>query len=88
MNRLSASVGSKAEPSAVAREAEKIRGLILLAFPVSQVPKRPPSRSSAERLYKENCQLCHGEKGLADTPTAERLDPKPRNFQDPEVNNW
>lgn len=33
-----------------------------------------------ERLYRDNCAACHGEKGGGDGPAAKFLQPKPRNF--------
>jgi uncharacterized membrane protein len=36
----------------------------------------------AAHLFKSRCAACHGEHGLADTPTAQALNPRPRNFTD------
>lgn len=34
----------------------------------------------AEDLYQETCSVCHGDKGDADTHTADAINPRPRNF--------
>ena len=35
-------------------------------------------------VYSVNCASCHGEKGDGDTPVAAALDPKPKNFSEPD----
>ncbi len=35
-------------------------------------------------IYKKQCQMCHGEKGLGDGPAGRLLNPKPMNFTDKE----
>lgn len=39
-----------------------------------------------EALFKQNCSSCHGDTGHGDGPAAGSLNPKPRNFTQP--NNW
>jgi len=41
------------------------------------------AQSSAEALYKSKCQMCHGEKGLADSGAGKAMKVKP--ITDPEV---
>ena len=41
------------------------------------------AQSSAEALYKAKCQMCHGEKGLADSGAGKAMKVKP--ITDPEV---
>lgn len=35
------------------------------------------AQSSAEAVYKAKCQMCHGEKGLADSPAGKSMKVKP-----------
>jgi mono/diheme cytochrome c family protein len=35
-----------------------------------------------ETLYKQNCEPCHGERGLGDGPAASTINPRPRNLAD------
>jgi len=41
------------------------------------------AQSSAEALYKAKCQMCHGEKGLADSGAGKSMKVKP--VTDPDV---
>ena len=41
------------------------------------------AQSSAEALYKSKCQMCHGEKGMADSGAGKAMKVKPAT--DPEV---
>jgi len=41
------------------------------------------AQSSAEALYKSKCQMCHGEKGMADSGAGKAMKVKP--ISDPEV---
>ena len=41
------------------------------------------AQSSAEALYKQKCQTCHGEKGLADSAAGKAMKVKP--VTDPDV---
>jgi mono/diheme cytochrome c family protein len=40
------------------------------------------SVSKGQTIFKKNCQVCHGEKGMGDGPAGQRLNPKPANFTD------
>jgi mono/diheme cytochrome c family protein len=42
--------------------------------------------AKGEKLFKQNCTSCHGETGHGDGPAAGTLNPKPRNFSQP--NGW
>ena len=50
-------------------------------------PARPPVDSigmaNAAKIYKQNCELCHGKTGNGDGVGAAGLNPKPRKFTDP-----
>ncbi|MBS1805381.1 MAG: cytochrome c [Acidobacteria bacterium] len=41
------------------------------------------AQSSSEALYKSKCQMCHGEKGMADSPAGKSMKVKP--ISDPDV---
>jgi len=40
----------------------------------------PEKLTKGETLYKTNCALCHGDKGMGDGPAGQALKPPPRNF--------
>ena len=41
--------------------------------------------AKGQEVFTTFCVVCHGETGQGDGPTAASLDPKPRNFTDPEI---
>lgn len=43
----------------------------------------PAAVAEAERVWKDKCVTCHGDRGMGDGPGAAALDPKPRTFRDP-----
>lgn len=47
--------------------------------------KSKVSVSGGETLYRTTCSVCHGDKGDANTWVSGSLNPKPKNFTDPEV---
>lgn len=46
------------------------------------IPATPENLMAAQELFQDNCQLCHGEKGLGDGPGAKTIKVKPANFTD------
>ena len=46
-------------------------------------PRLGPDLANGERLFDENCVSCHGPRGAGDGPSADTLNPKPRDFTDP-----
>jgi high-affinity iron transporter len=75
------------------REWGEVRGLTQILLPllsehlnVISYPTLGPNLSRGQRLYEENCSKCHGLEGDGKGPEAEELDPPPRSFQDPRMN--
>ncbi|MBW2426946.1 MAG: cytochrome c [Deltaproteobacteria bacterium] len=66
--------GDAARPSAPA--AKKA------AAPAAASPEATQEEATA--LFQGRCVTCHGAGGRGDGPASKGLDPKPRNFQDPE----
>ena len=71
----------------------EVRGLTLSLLPrfsehlnVISYPAVVPNLSRGERLFVENCAKCHGLEGDGKGPSAAELDPPPRSFQDPRMN--
>jgi high-affinity iron transporter len=56
-----------------------IKDMNLLVFPHVN-----PDLANGQRLFRENCVSCHGDRGAGDGPAADTLNPKPRDFTDPE----
>lgn len=49
-------------------------------------PAAPTSAAAAEarQIFETRCAVCHGVQGAGDGPGSAGLDPKPRDFRDPE----
>ncbi len=46
------------------------------------VPATQENLAAADQIFRDNCMLCHGEKGMGDGPGAKVLKVKPANFTD------
>jgi mono/diheme cytochrome c family protein len=46
------------------------------------VPVTSAGLAEAAKIFKDNCVMCHGEKGMGDGETAKTLNRKPANFTD------
>ncbi len=60
-----------------------IRSLVTLAMACSLAGAVGFAQSGGEETYKTKCAMCHGAKGLAETPAAKAMKVKP--VSDPEV---
>jgi mono/diheme cytochrome c family protein len=52
--------------------------------PAPAAPPPPAAPLTAEGVFKTRCATCHGEGGHGDGPASVALNPKPRNYTDPE----
>jgi mono/diheme cytochrome c family protein len=52
--------------------------------PAPTAPPPPAAPLTAEGVFKTRCSTCHGEGGHGDGPASVALNPKPRNYTDPE----
>jgi high-affinity iron transporter len=75
--RLARLVAGKANESAVADQAAKIRWALIEAYGLQVAPKRAPDLSGAATLYAQHCAGCHGASGRGDGAAAKGLDPAP-----------
>lgn len=50
-------------------------------------PATVAATNPAEQKYQLYCAACHGADGRADSPTAQAMNPRPRNFHDVEWQN-
>jgi mono/diheme cytochrome c family protein len=83
--RLAELVSGKADASAVASQASRVRGMLVAAYGLEVAPKAVPRvAATAAALYAQHCASCHGAEGRGDGPAATGLDPRPASFQDTE----
>jgi mono/diheme cytochrome c family protein len=52
--------------------------------PATVMTANPKLLARGEVLFKQNCTSCHGDAGRGDGPAAAMLNPKPRNFTQPD----
>ena len=71
------------DPWGESKMTRKIRFAIALAAVLSFAGAVGFAQSSAQAVYKSKCQMCHGAKGMADSPVGKTMKIKPIN--DPSV---
>ena len=81
---LARDVRERADPERVRASTEAIIPALVDAFDLKPVPRAVPDPARARALYRENCALCHGERGGGDGPRAAQLEPPPVAFTDRE----
>jgi mono/diheme cytochrome c family protein len=68
---------------------KSIRGVLFLALPLAILlwPAGAPGQDEEQgrKIYNEKCQFCHGIKGNGDGPAAASLNPRPADFNGPNV---
>lgn len=84
LRALGTMLESKADASRFEALARKIREATLERFAIPAFPAAPPSFDRGKTLYRENCAICHGDRGDGQGAVAATLDPPPASFIDPE----
>lgn len=82
LGRLLKVIQEKAAPQVVAPMARELQREMIGITGIELQPIHWPSLKSGEKLYVQNCALCHGNSGLGDGPAGKGLDPSPANFAD------
>ncbi|HEY1534875.1 MAG TPA: cytochrome c, partial [Polyangiaceae bacterium] len=76
-------IDESARAEEVGARVDELRTLLVGAYRIEDGPAAPPSVTHGRALYEQNCAVCHGLTGHADTPTAAAVRPHPVNFLDP-----
>lgn len=84
LTELGTLLAKKADAEEFETLARKMRGLVMLRFRINPAPSTPPSFDRGRSLYRENCAICHGDRGDGQSDLALNQDPPPANFLDPE----
>ena len=83
LEQAAAAVKAKAEPPLVEAACRQAREIAIARFGLRTTPATRPSLGHAQALYAQNCAVCHGPSGDADTERARTLDPRPARFREP-----
>jgi len=83
LQALGSLVKEKADPETVGWACHAARDAVVGRFSLRTMPTSRPQLARAEGLYKQNCAVCHGPDGRAQTERARALDPPPASFRDP-----
>lgn len=71
---------AKESPKEIKNIANQLSQDLLALGILNNVPSTYPDIANGKVLYKNNCQYCHGKKGLGDGLSAKGLNPAPSNF--------
>lgn len=78
-------VASKASEAEVEAAIDVVRAKVTASFRLMEAPTTPPDPKRGEALFQEQCAVCHGATGRADSPGGAMLNPLPANFHDPKI---
>jgi len=83
LEQVARAVRDKGRPEVVAAACRQTRAAVVARFGLRTTPFSRPSLPRAEALYAQNCAVCHGPTGEADTERARTLNPRPARFREP-----
>jgi high-affinity iron transporter len=82
--QLRAAIGSRAEPTEVAKQAHALADTLMSAYGIAATPATAPAVATAAPMYAQMCAGCHGALGHGDGVAAAGLTPPPIAFSDRE----
>jgi high-affinity iron transporter len=85
IQEVKARVDEGKDPDGVSRDCGALVEDLVLAGGLSRSPRRPPDLARGEQLYQVACTACHGADGRAQVAIAEKMEPRPANFHDPDT---
>ncbi len=84
LRQLERLIADKAELKQIRAVCSALTAAMIKEMNLVVFPRVGPDLANGERLFSENCVSCHGALGKGDGPAADTLNPKPRDFTDPE----
>lgn len=84
LRKLEDLIAAKAEAPAVRALCHELAAVFIKEMNLIVFPRFSPDLANGEKLFGENCATCHGDCGAGDGPSADTLNPKPRDFTDPQ----
>ncbi len=85
LQEVKARVDKGEDPEGVSRDCGELVEDLVLAGGLARSPRQPPSLERGEALFQVACAACHGADGRGQVLIARTMEPKPANFQDPEL---
>jgi high-affinity iron transporter len=82
---VKARVDEGKDPEGVSRDCGALVEELVVAGGLARSPRRPPELARGEQLFKVACAACHGADGRGQVPIAEKMEPRPANFHDPDI---
>jgi len=82
---LKARIDQAQDPTGVPQDARRLIEDVVAATGMARSPSAAPDLKKGAALFEVACAACHGKEGKADTEIAPTMDPRPRNFHDPEA---
>lgn len=81
--KLARMVADKMATRQIRAQCQALLGILIKEKNLLVFPRLGPDLANGERLFEDNCVPCHGPRGAGDGPSADTLNPKPRDFTDP-----
>jgi len=85
LEAVKARVDQGKDAEGVSRDCGALVEDLVLAGGLARSPRRPPELARGEQLFQVACAACHGADGRSQVPIAQTMDPRPANFQNPEL---
>jgi high-affinity iron transporter len=82
---VKARVDEGKDPEGVSRDCGALVEELVVAGGLARSPRRPPELARGEQLFKVSCAACHGADGRGQVHIAEKMEPRPANFHDPDI---
>jgi len=83
LQKLGRLIAGKAALQQIRAQCQSLLAVLIKEKNLLVFPRLGPDLANGERLFDENCVPCHGPRGAGDGPAADTLNPKPRDFTDP-----
>lgn len=85
LDQLHGLIRDTAAATDVAKQADKVKELLLQQGLVALVPDQFPNLEKGKSLFAAQCASCHGNYGAGDGPAGQGLNPAPTNFRNKDI---
>lgn len=85
LDQLHGLIRDTAATTDVAKQADKVKELVLQQGLVALVPDQFPNLEKGKSLFAAQCASCHGTYGAGDGPAGQGLNPAPTNFRNKDI---